>query len=169
MNRKSNPQQISAVADDADLVAILKELLAGTGLRKQGKNWRGEIGDASVIVNLQKFPWGAPRYYLNLGVFPKAMNPPPSFLEYQCPLRARIEDLAQDHMRARALFELDDYSISPEQRASEIRDAIDRLAIPFLKQCSTLPGIRSFLRENKRVRSGTAVAFLEFLGITNSR
>ncbi len=120
--------------------------LQSNGFRKQGGTWYFDCPETILVVNLQKSQYG-PSYYINLAVFVKALGDDKVPKEHQCHLRTRIEDVAGDDLE-RAL-DLDDVSFADCQRESMIETAIGKHAIPFLKSCSTLDGIREQIVEGR--------------------
>jgi len=127
------------------MVPVLRE----TGFKVRTNTWHKQCQDTILVVNLQKSQWG-PQYYINLAVWVKQLGDASTPKEYQCHIRQRATDLPDKRAKTleRAL-DLEDESMSIEQREACIDELMRESAIPFLESLSTLEGIRSALEAQK--------------------
>lgn len=72
------------------MVEILKPLLKDNGFKKSATTWHKITDDIIFVLNLQGSQWG-PEYYINLGVYLKALGSELKPKEYSCHIRRRIE------------------------------------------------------------------------------
>jgi hypothetical protein len=71
--------------------AEIDPLLKRQGFKKQRFNWRKDINSAIEIINVQKSPWGGGRYYVNLGVYLKALGQELKPTHNRCHVQGRLE------------------------------------------------------------------------------
>lgn len=123
--------------------------LREAGFKVRTNTWHKQCQDTILVVNLQKSQWG-PQYYINLAVWVKQLGDVSTPKEYQCHIRQRATDLPDKRAKTleRAL-DLEDESMSMEQREACIDELMRESAIPFLESLSTVEGIRSALEAQK--------------------
>ena len=103
----------------------IAERLKALGYSKRAATWHRERDQLISVVNLQKSQWGE-GWYLNLGVYLRALG------EEVRPAEARC------HVRCRATLE----AILTGEQASA---AIDTVGLPWLEALSTLGGVAAFV------------------------
>jgi hypothetical protein len=125
------------------LHAAIADAAAPAGFRKQGSSWYCEEAEATLVVNPQKSQYGS-RYFLNLGIYWRALGQKSTPKEEECHVRGRISSVLPEELCRRLDRSLDfeDSSISDEARRVAVRDALVQHAIPLLKRCSTAEGLR---------------------------
>lgn len=151
------------------LATMIAPILREGGYKKKGATWRRETNDAVAVVNLQMSPYAGILYYLNLGIYVKALGSIAQPLEYQCPFRIRVEALMNDRQRALAVFDLSNQSITQAERDKELKLAVLTLALPFLQSCATVKGLNDVLIKNPKLRHCADKNLLDHLGIPNTR
>jgi hypothetical protein len=120
------------------------------GFQKKSGSWYLNGFETVVVANLQKSNYGE-QYYVNLAIWLKALGDDLFPKEHKCHIRLRLGSLVgQQPLRC---FDMDDTSITEAARDTSIRTVVEREVIPFLKECSTLKGIRRHLDDGK-LRSG---------------
>lgn len=81
------------------LTTMIAPILKSAGYKRKGATWRRETSETVAVVNLQMSPYAGILYYVNLGVYVKALGAITQPLEYQCQFRVRLEALMTDrHM-----------------------------------------------------------------------
>lgn len=147
----------------------LKPIMKEAGFRKRNRNWYLESRETIAVFNLQWSSWGGGDFYINLGVLVKPLETlrwPP---ESKCHFRCRLSDLMPDWRRARALFHIEEnFPIAQDIRRQEVLDAVKVLALPFLRRCGTVAGLRSLLTEYPKRRCDATERLLRFLDIPNA-
>ena len=73
------------------------------GFKKQRLNWRLDLGSSIAVLNVQISPWGDSSYYINVGIYLKAIgeesNPPHN----RCHVQQRLEHSAPAEVAKAAL------------------------------------------------------------------
>jgi len=77
--------------DVETFVAAITPILKVRGFKKRRLNWRKDQGAAIAVFNVQISAWGDRSYYLNMGVYLKALGAEPAPAEYRCHVRERME------------------------------------------------------------------------------
>ena len=96
-----------------------------------------------MCVNLQKSQWGE-QFYINLGIFLKALGNAKSPKENECHIRVRLSSLAEAREHLDSALDVES-ELTDEERTQVIGTAVRNTALPFLGDRSTLGGIRIFL------------------------
>ena len=107
------------------ITCVLKPL----GYRKQSATWHRDRERVVSVVNLQKSQWGDD-WYLNLGVYLKALGGESRPAENQCHIRCRATTPSGSEM-PRELVELSAF--------------VAEIALPWLDALSTERGVADFL------------------------
>jgi hypothetical protein len=71
------------------LVESVKPVFKVHGFKKSNLTWHKETSETILVFNIQKSQWG-PEFYINVGIYLKALgseNKPP---EYRCHVQSRI-------------------------------------------------------------------------------
>lgn len=148
---------------------MIAPILKNAGYKRKGATWRQETNETVAVVNLQMSPYGGILFYINLGVYVKALGSIPEPLERHCQFRTRVEALMKDRQRALAVFDLSNQSITQAERDEELKLAVQTLALPFLQNCATVTGLHDLLIKNPKLRHGAVMKLLDHLGIPNTR
>ena len=120
------------------------------GFQKKSDGWYLDADDAILVANLQKSDDGD-QYYVNLAVWLKALGEVAFPKEYQCHIRMRAWRLEPEQRKylEGELFNLENPEISDATRRELVRSFLETKAIPFLRSCSTLRGLKQLYRENR--------------------
>jgi Domain of unknown function (DUF4304) len=120
-------------------------VLGGAEFHRKSSTWYRDLNETVLVVEVQKSNFGE-QYYLNLGVFVKGLVPgqkdklPPK--ENECHIRFRIEALKpEDEAHFKQMLNVEDGSMSSDDRQTGVEKAIAEVALPFLLQCGTRAGI----------------------------
>jgi hypothetical protein len=122
----------------------------GAGFTKSGSSWYANRTDSMLVISPQKSQYGQ-KYYLNLGIFFKALGSKDRPKENECHLRARIGNIVgtESQMLAEKLLDFEAGKISTEARREALTTIMLTEVIPFIEQCSSLEGARTALHEGK--------------------
>lgn len=79
-------------AMDAELFAkSVHPLLKARDFKKSNATWRKGQGESVAVFNVQKSPWGDGTYYLNMGVYFRALGSEVLPTENKCHVRRRLD------------------------------------------------------------------------------
>ncbi len=124
------------------LQRALAPLLKLHGFKKLGATRRKITGDTIEILNLQGSQWG-PSFYINLGVYFRALGHIDGACEYDCHIRTRLSELVPDRARFNALLDFEQSALQGV-RASELEAIVAEYALPWLTRISTIDGAREY-------------------------
>jgi hypothetical protein len=132
MKEKTDVDPIKAAFDDA-----LKE----AGFHKKSGTWYLEKEEVVLVANLQKSQWGQ-QYYINLGIWLRRLGEKKFRKENECHLRLRARSLpAIDDDFFNQTFDLENPTLTPEERYERVRSIMREIVIPFLNRCGSVRGI----------------------------
>lgn len=123
---------------------ILAPALRARGFTKTGATWRKAYPDAIAVLNLQGSQWG-PSFYVNLGIYLRALGTNEKPLEYDCHIRTRLDELVPDRARLAQLLDFDQPMADPD-RFGEVVRAVSEYAVPWLDHVSSIIGAREYCR-----------------------
>lgn len=128
------------------LESVLAPLLKAAGYRKRRLTWHPDWPDAITVFNVQKSQWGD-QFYLNFGIYLKALGNEKTPPEYACHVRARMEELMSDMSDWRRLCELLDYDkpFDDAIRLGEIADLVKQWGLPWLEKHAQLEALRGLV------------------------
>lgn len=147
------------------LQRALAPALKQRGFKKSGATWRKGSDDAIGVLNLQGSQWG-PSFYLNLGVYFRALGDSDQPAEYHCHVRTRLTDLVPDGERLNGLLDFEK-PVSEDVRVRELETLIVDHGLPWLHAVSTIEGARQYCRSQSPKSpwvTKEARAFLETTG-----
>jgi len=124
------------------LQQALAPALKQRGFKKSGATWRRGSGDAIEVLNLQGSQWG-PSFYVNLGVYFRALGDRDQPTEYQCHVRTRLDEIVPDRARLHALLDFE-HPIPESDRARELETLVANHGVPWLDTVSTVEGAREY-------------------------
>src|SRR5258705_1657189 len=101
------------------------------GFKKSGATWRKEGGEAIGVLNLQGSQWG-PSFYVNLGVYFRALGDRDKPIEYHCHVRTRLTELVPDRERLNAILDFDKL-VRDDIRAREFATLVIDHGLPWLE------------------------------------
>lgn len=121
------------------LESILKPALKAYGFRKKAGTWWRHQDDFIQVVNIQGSQWSK-RFYLNLGVYIKALGDKEWPAEYDCHVRVRLSSIADSAL----VNELLNYEeVLKEKEREIISEIVVKEGIPWLERCSSIEGAKA--------------------------
>lgn len=169
------------VSDGSDLEKLFTRLLRPEGFRREGRNWRRDLPELILVVNLQRSRWGA-SFYVNIGALVKAIRAEPWAVRDRARPRTeeahyqiRLEQLFADISiqapakisppveRMHELLDLEAARIDPAIRASELTAILEQRLIPFLRLCRDVDGLRAAIISIVRNTTGTSSVLRDHL------
>ncbi len=151
-----------SVANMKDLERIINECVKPKKFRKKATNWYFDTDDCVEMINLQKDDFGG-RFYINLGVMVKNLDQTPEPKEYKCHVRIRLDRLVDDRDRIMRALNLEDASMTGDERFAAVSEAINTHALPFLSSMGTVDGIKKILTEKDFIKCWTMVVLKDYL------
>lgn len=121
-------------------------ILEQSGFRRRGQSWLWNGPDGIAVVNLQRSNW-ANEYYVNIGIWLKALGGSQLPEIHECHLSFRLESLFPDHRELILVgCSLED---SSEEILADLSKFFQEEVIPFVKQCTRLEVLRNFMFEGR--------------------
>lgn len=117
---------------------------------RKGQSWYLDGQDAIVVFNLQKSDW-ADEYFINIGIWLKALGQSRYPSVHDCHLSFRLEGLFREEqklIREGASLERGDTSA-----VKDLSNFIASSVVPFLRECTDNRNLRTYMA-NGRFRSG---------------
>ena len=135
------------------LIDAIRHPLKQAGFKKpRPTTWYRNNPDTISVLNLQCSPWG-PQYYINISLWLKALGQVENPLFYKCHVRLRWGVIIPDNdAPTEALLDLENTSISIEERTSKISSLIESYVIPFFDRTTTLKSLRKVNRTDPGVK-----------------
>jgi hypothetical protein len=134
--------------------------LDNVGFVRKGQSWYLNGEDAIVVLNLQKSDWSE-MYFMNIGIWLKALGEAVFPKENVCHLSYRAESLFPDQRQL--VLEGLSLDSSNSETLSEIADFIKEHLIPFLKDCTYESNLRKFLQQGILERGLVRIEAREYL------
>ena len=146
------------------LEALFTQALRPKGYRRDGRTWRLDTPETTVVVNLQKSRW-SDAYDINLGALIKSLPDPPDRPRNRarpsivdCHYCVRVDDLFHDKQHkedsvsprqatVRALLDFNALKIDVEKRTLGLQVIMRERMLPFLELCQTERGIETIVKE----------------------
>jgi hypothetical protein len=100
------------------LETALAPVLKAAGYRKRARTWHREWTDTLTVFNIQKSQW-SDQFYLNCGIYLKALGDAQHPPEYECHIRERMDQLVPDAERLNRLLDFH-WALGENTRLSEI-------------------------------------------------
>ena len=122
------------------------QFLLEHSFKRKGGTWYYDCPETILVANLQKSQYGD-QFYINLGVWFKALGTATNPKEHLCQIRIRLETLSGEKLE-RAL-NLEDLSISELNRRMAIETSMKEHAIPFLNDCNSIEGVKNQLANGR--------------------
>ena|SRR5688572_12935410 len=124
------------------LQRALATALKQHGFKKLGATWRNDLGPTIGVINLQGSQWG-PSFYINLGVYFRALGHRHQPAEVDCHIRTRLHELVPDRARLITLLDFE-HVIQEDIRARELEALVVKYGLPWLTAVSTVQGARDY-------------------------
>ena len=128
------------------LQQILAPTMKAAGYRKSGATWHFTDPDFIRVLNIQGSQWGS-SFYLNMGIYIRAIGEKAKPCEYDCHLRSRVESKDRAVLNAALNFE---NPISISDRSQVLVTAIESIALPWLEGHASKEGITRTLTAQSR-------------------
>jgi len=128
-----------------DFKKAFGDALKVVGFARKGQAWFKNGGDSTVVLNLQKSDFDE-KYYVNFGVWLKALGDVAFPSENKCHIQARLTSLFPEHS------EMIDRACKPTSGANEVADFIAFLIeefAPFCDDCLRIDGLQAMLLSGK--------------------
>jgi hypothetical protein len=77
--------------DAEELKKALRPLLKAHGFVRHGATWRRVHAESIAVFNVQKSQWGGDVFYINLGIYFRALGVDASPTENKCHVRVRLD------------------------------------------------------------------------------
>jgi hypothetical protein len=119
-------------------------LLKRLGFKKERLTWRREEAESILVINFQHSQW-SDLYYINLGVFFRALDSKDNPGSHQCHLQARLDAIARDPELLLAASDFASHSVGPVDRATILQSEVFECAVPWLRKRATLQDAREAL------------------------
>lgn len=146
------------------MVQMLSPKMKDAGFQKKGQSWFRTSPETISVLNLQMSRWDG-AYFVNLGVLTRHLDPQVTPHVSACQVRHRIESLMPDRMEAISLFDFANKKYRADEGYNDAIAAICDYALPLLKQCETLDGLRAAILARPQLGFETSAVGLDFLGI----
>ena len=124
------------------LQQALAPALKERGFKKSGATWRKVSDEGIGVLNLQGSQWG-PSFYINLGVYFRALGDRDQPTEYHCHVRTRLTELVPDRERLNALLDFEK-PVQEGVRVRELETLVVEHGLPWLHRVSTIEGAREY-------------------------
>jgi hypothetical protein len=130
------------VIEKEDLVNTLHLPLKAAGFKKRSLSWYLYGRDTIVVVNLQRSDWNKD-YYINIGIWLKALGDETFPKYYKCPMVWRVEELFPKEREL--IITGCDLEKSDLDMLNELSAFIKAWLIPFLLDCVDEEKIKNHL------------------------
>ncbi len=151
------------LANLKDLEVVVTSVLKPEGYRKKKTNWYLETDDCILMVNLQKSRWGG-QFYINLAVLITDLNKNNTPQEYECHIRARLDEVVPNQNEVKKTLDLEDTTIPTETKIETLANALNAYGIPFLSSLNTLSKIKEKLQRQELKKIAIRLDMREYLG-----
>lgn len=124
--------------------AVVREWGEANNFARRGTTLYRDQEESVAVVTLQGSAYGG-RYYLNVGVWLKALGGSDAPTVHQCHLQARLADMrpAPDDDERGEAFLIRDSDLSDEERRSQFRDVLDSVVAPTLQRTRLLTDLEN--------------------------
>ena len=129
-----------------DLVKTLYAPLKTAGFKKRSLSWYLDGKDTVVIVNLQRSNWSKD-YYINIGIWLKALGNEAFPKHYKCPMDWRVEELFPEEREL--IITSCDLEKSNFDLLKMLTMFFQESLIPFLLECGEEEKIKNQLLNGK--------------------
>lgn len=144
-------RDIPTMTTDLNERCVSKDItqeLASRGFSKSGRNWYRALDEVIQVVNLQRSHWGS-QYYINLAILIRQLEDLERPRHEQCHLIARLGMLTRQEQPNDFIIDLE--NVEAAEQWARIKGSFRRVGLSFLDTCSSVSGIRRFLRTSNAV------------------
>lgn len=138
----------AAVSDSKrQIAAAFAPVLKAAGYRKRRLTWYRDWPDTITVFDVQRSRW-SDSYYLNLGVYLKALGDEPAPGEHRCHVRTRVGRLVPEAERLPLLaaLDFDTATTDPDGRMPTLVAAVSAVALPWLERYAAVSELRDLVR-----------------------
>jgi len=130
------------VIDKEDLVKTLHVPLKAAGFEKRSLSWYLDGRDTIVVISLQRSNWSKD-YYINIGIWLKALGDETLPKHYKCPMNWRVERLFPE--KRELILISCELEKSDLNLLANLGVFFEKSVIPFLLECSIEENIKKHL------------------------
>jgi len=145
------------------LQGFLKPVLKDAGYKKKGATWHCQDEEFVRVLNIQGSQWST-SFYLNLGIYIRALGDESTPTEYKCHIRQRIDGIVPDRAEAFRLLDFNE-AIDPIEREKGIKEIVSDYGLKWLKEKSSIEGLKQYLTHEKKHGLPISKKVWPFLGI----
>lgn len=142
------------MADSKLVKEALGAPLKEAGFKKKSDSWYWSNDEVVLLVNLQKSQYGD-QYYVNGGVALKSLGAAEFPKEHHCHIRFRLTAVVseEESKEIESVFDLENESLSDQQRKEEISRLVTDVALPILQACSSESGIGETVKSGRLAKA----------------
>lgn len=127
-----------------ELQRLLAPSLKACGFKKTGATWHRPDEDTICVVNLQGSQWSSEIFYINLGVYFKALGKENRPSENRCHIRVRLDNLVPDARSLDRMLNLNE-PVPVDKRRAELTALLSEYALPWLERFSSINSAKAQL------------------------
>jgi hypothetical protein len=145
----------------------LAPALKARGFAKTGATWRKQNDETVRVFNIQGSAWG-PHFYVNLGIYFRALGDRDRPRENHCHIRTRLSELVPDRSRLNALLDFET-AFDKDARIQEVVAHVVEFGLPWLDALSTIEGACercAFRKSDSHWITEEAKGFLQNQGVS---
>jgi hypothetical protein len=144
----------------------LERSLPSEGFKRKGSDWYLDTKESIVVVNLQKSNYGQ-QYYINIGIWLKALGDSRYPPEHKCHVTIRAGDLSEEFSEEfsskPSLLDLERTVMANDVRIEQLERLVRTGVLPWIRSCVTVAGLRAQLHSGARWTTGVKLKAREFL------
>lgn len=130
----------------------METVLGPHHFRRSKHEWFHEGGECLTAVSLEKSRFGG-QFYVDLGASPIRLVGGSHLREYECHFRVRLELIIPNRDELLSAMDLEDQSVSKEQRRRIFDAALGDYGVPMLLQLRSLEGIAALVGSHPSARA----------------
>ena len=123
-----------ASEEKRELLRAIAPTLKAHGFKKRSATWHRTCDGFIQTFNVQGSQWSK-AFYLNLGIYIRAIGDSVTPPEYDCHIRNRVSELVDDLGRYNQLVDFEN-DLPADERFRELNEIIEARAIPWLDDFS---------------------------------
>ncbi|MDM4019382.1 DUF4304 domain-containing protein [Roseiconus lacunae] len=123
-----------ASEEKRELLKAIAPTLKAHGFKKKSATWYRTRDGFIQTFNVQGSQWSK-AFYLNLGIYIKAIGDSTTPPEFDCHIRNRVGDLVEDLDRYNQLLDFEN-DLTADERSRELNEIIEARAFPWFDEFS---------------------------------